>query len=257
MYRERLFSVHFFYLLCMEKHALITGAAKRIGKALANHLAKNGWSIAIHYNHSSKEAETLKEELLHKYPTRKFYTVKADLSNMKEVQKLIPNVIKQMGSISLLINNASIFEASEIKETTPELFTRNMQINFTAPFFLTRDFAGLSVHGLIINFVDTRVTTNKNSHAAYSLAKKSLWELTKMTAYEFGPEIRANAIAPGVTLPPPGGNDSDLMKMAKHIPMQKPSGIEPILKSVDYIIDNDHLTGQLLFCDGGENIGKL
>jgi pteridine reductase len=241
----------------MEKHALITGAAKRVGKAIANHLAKNGWSIAIHYNRSSKEAETLKEELSQKYPTQNFYTVKANLSDMKEVQNLISNVKKQMGSISLLVNNASIFEASEIKETTLELFARNMQINFTAPFFLTRDFAEASNHGLIINFVDTRITTNKNSHAAYTMAKKSLWELTKMTAYEFGPLIRANAIAPGVTLPPPGGNDSDLLKMAKHIPMQKPSGIEPILKSIDYIIDNDHLTGQLLFCDGGENIGKF
>jgi NAD(P)-dependent dehydrogenase (short-subunit alcohol dehydrogenase family) len=241
----------------MEKHALVTGAAKRVGKAITNHLAKKGWSIAIHYNRSSKEAEILKEELSQKYPKQNFYTVKANLSKMKDVQKLISDVKKLMGSIFLLVNNASIFEASEIKETTSELFARNMQINFTAPFFLTRDFAKISEHGLIINFADTRITTNKNSHAAYTLAKKSLWELTKMTAYEFGPSIRANAIAPGVTLPPPDGNDSDLLQMAKHIPMRKPSGIEPILKSIDYIIENDHLTGQLLFCDGGENIGKL
>lgn len=241
----------------MEKHALITGASKRVGKAVTNHLAENGWSVAIHYNRSSKEAEILKKELSQKYPKQNFYTVKANLSEMKEVLKLISEVKKQMGNIFLLVNNASIFEASEIKETTSELFARNMQINFTAPFFLTRDFAEISERGLIINFADTRITTNKSSHAAYTLAKKSLWELTKMTAYEFGPSIRANAIAPGVTLPPPGGNDSDLLQMAKHTPMKKPSGIEPILKSIDYIIENDHLTGQLLFCDGGENIGKL
>ncbi|HKK81977.1 MAG TPA: SDR family NAD(P)-dependent oxidoreductase [Prolixibacteraceae bacterium] len=241
----------------MEKHALITGGAKRVGKAIANHLAKNGWSITIHYNHSSKEAEKLKEELSQAYTAQNFYAVKANLSDMKDVLKLIPKVKKQMGSISLLVNNASIFEASAIKETTPELFERNMQINFTAPFFLTRDFAIASSSGIIINFVDTRITTNKNSHAAYTMAKKSLWELTKMSAFEFGPEIRVNAIAPGVTLPPPGGNDSDLLQMAKHLPMQKPSGIDPILRSIDYIIVNDHLTGQLLFCDGGENLGKI
>lgn len=240
----------------MEKNALITGAAKRIGKNIANHLATKGWNIAIHYNHSKKEAEELKQKLKTKYPLQKFVCVQANLEVSTEVDTLLTRANDLMGSISLLANNASVFDASIIDKTSHQLFTRNMQINFAAPFFLIQHFALQTEYGCVINTVDTRITTNQNSHAAYTISKKALWELTKMAALEYSPKIRVNAIAPGVTIPPPGGSEDELWEMASRIPMQKPSGIAPILKSIDFIIENTHLTGQLLFCDGGENIGK-
>jgi NAD(P)-dependent dehydrogenase (short-subunit alcohol dehydrogenase family) len=131
-----------------------------------------------------------------------------------------------------------------------------MDVNLKAPFLLIRDFATYCKKGNIINFVDTRITSNKSDFSAYSLSKKGLWDLTKMAALEYAPEIRVNAIAPGVTLAPEDESETYLLNLAKSIPMKRPGGLEPILKSVGYILENHHLTGQLLFADGGENLGN-
>lgn len=240
----------------MKQTALITGASKRIGKAITEHLAEKGWNVAIHFNSSEKSAKELVTFLSKKYPQQKFALFQTNLAEISEIQKLIQKVISEFGKIDLLINNASIFDASYIKETSVELFDSQFNVNLKAPFFLVRDFANLCKSGNIINFVDTRVISNKSNFAAYSLSKKALWELTKMAALEFAPLIRVNAIAPGVTLPPDDKDKKYLLELAKNIPMKKPGGLEPIIRSLDFILDNDHLTGQLLFADGGENLGQ-
>ncbi len=240
----------------MNHTALITGASKRVGKALAEHLASKGWNIIIHFNSSEKPAEKLENELRQKYPQQKFGRVKANLAIESEVERVIPLVVSEFGPLDLLVNNASVFNPGYLKETDAQLFDSQINVNLKAPFLLMRDFASHCKKGNIINFVDTRITTNKSNFAAYSLSKKGLWELTKMAALEFAPEIRVNAIAPGVTLPPEDKDEKYLWNLAKNIPMKKPGGLEPILKSLDFILENDHLTGQLLFADGGENLGQ-
>jgi NAD(P)-dependent dehydrogenase (short-subunit alcohol dehydrogenase family) len=240
----------------MNKTALITGASKRVGRALAEHLASKGWNIAIHFNSSEKPAEELENNLRQKYSQQKFGRLKANLANENEVERIIPLVVSEFGTFGLLVNNASVFNPAYLKETDAKLFDNQMNVNFKAPFLLIRDFANHCKEGNIINFVDTRVTSNKSNFAAYSLSKKGLWDLTKMAALEFAPKIRVNAIAPGVTLPPEDKNEEYLWNLAKNIPMKKPGGLIPILKSLDFILENDHLTGQLLFADGGENLGQ-
>ncbi len=240
----------------MSNTALITGASKRIGNAISNHLAKKGWNVIIHYNHSASEAQKLVEGLSVQFPNQKFNTVQANLANIDEVLGLVKNALSKAGSINLLVNNASVFDPSYLIETDVELYDLQFDVNVRAPFFLIRDFANHCKKGNVINFVDTRVTSNKSNFAAYSLSKKALWDLTKMAALELSPEIRVNAIAPGVTLPPEDEDENYLDKLAQNIPMKKPGGLEPILKSLDYILDNHHLTGQLLFADGGENLGQ-
>lgn len=240
----------------MNKTALITGASKRVGKAIAEHLAGKGWSVIIHFNSSEKPAQELKNALSRKFPGQNFNTIQANLSDESEVEKIIPQVAEKTGRFDLLINNASVFEPGYLAETNAGLFNSQMDVNLKAPFLLIRDFAKHCKNGNIINFVDTRITTSKSNFAAYSLSKKGLWELTKMAALELSPEIRVNAIAPGVTLPPEDKDESYLENLAKNIPMKKPGGLVPILKSIDYILENEHLTGQLLFVDGGENLGK-
>lgn len=244
------------YLFDMKKTALITGASKRIGRAVAEHLAAKGWRIIIHYHSSGKSATAFSDELKQKYPEQLFGTAKADLSDEKEIAALIPDVVSRFGVFGLLINNASVFDAGSVKKTEFEFFDNQIRVNLKAPFFLMRDFANICKAGNIINFVDTRITTNKTNFAAYSLSKKGLWELTKMAALEFAPEIRVNAIAPGVTLAPEDKDESYLQNLAAATPMKKPGGVDPVLKSIDYILENDHLTGQLLFADGGENLGQ-
>lgn len=240
----------------MNNTALITGASKRVGKSLAEHLASKGWNIVIHFNSSEKPAEELENELRKKYPQQKFGRVKANLAETNEVEKLIPLVVSEFGVFDLLVNNASVFNPGYLKETDVQLFENQIDVNMKAPFILMRDFAARCKKGNIINFVDTRITTNKSNFAAYSLSKKGLWELTKMAALEFAPAIRVNGIAPGVTLPPEDKDENYLWNLAKNIPMKKPGGLVPVLKSLDYILENDHLTGQLLYADGGENLGQ-
>jgi NAD(P)-dependent dehydrogenase (short-subunit alcohol dehydrogenase family) len=240
----------------MKQTALITGASKRVGKAIADHLAEKGWNIAIHFNSSVKPAKVLVNELSSKYPQQKFHVFKVNLSNIDEVINLIPNVLEGFGEIHLLVNNASVFDSGYLKSTTSELYDEQMNVNLKAPFFLIRDFGNLCKQGNIINFVDTRVTSNKSNFTAYSLSKKGLWNLTQMAALELAPEIRVNAIAPGVTLAPEEKDEKYLHNLAQNIPMKKPGGLDPIIKSVDFILEDDHLTGQLIFADGGENLGR-
>lgn len=239
----------------MNKTALITGAAKRVGKAMADHLASQGWNIAIHYNSSELEVRLFCDELTRAYPNQQFEIFKANLNLPEEVELLIPQVIQKMQGIDLLINNASVFEPAKLVDTTAGFLDRQMNVNFKAPFILIRDFAQILKSGVVVNFVDTRIVTNQSNFAAYSISKKALWELTKMAALEFGPDIRVNAIAPGLTLPPEEKGEDYLLKLAEKIAMKRPGGLEPILKSLDFILNNDYLTGQLLFCDGGENLG--
>jgi len=239
----------------MKQTALITGSAKRIGRAIAEHLAAEGWNLALHYNTSGKAAKHLQDELQLQYPEQTFVLFQSNLQNPFAVEKLVSEVIREIGSLHMLVNNASAFEQGLIKETAFDLLDRQMMVNFRAPFLLMREFARLAGSGQIINLVDTRITSNKSDYAAYSISKKALWELTKMSAVEFAPDIRVNAIAPGATLPPEDKPEHYLWKIAEKIPMKKPGGLEPIIKSLDYILNNEHLTGQLLFCDGGENLG--
>jgi NAD(P)-dependent dehydrogenase (short-subunit alcohol dehydrogenase family) len=238
----------------MKKTALITGSAKRIGREIALHLAKNGWDLALHFNRSEDAVNQLKKELKAKYPESNFQVFQADLSSNPEIEMLVPEVIESFEQLNLLVNNASVFEPSNLEDTSIDFLNQQMQINLYAPILLMRDLGKYSKKGSIINFVDTRITSNSSDYFAYSLSKKALWEATKMAAVEFAPNIRVNAIAPGAILPPEGKEESYLSSIAEKTPMKSITGIKPILQSIDYIIENENLTGQLVFCDGGANL---
>ena len=240
----------------MKKTAFITGSSKRVGRAITERLASQGWNVIIHYHLSEKEAQELEMILQEKYPDQKFSRIKANLSVELEVERLTPALVSEHGPFDLLINNASVFDRGYLANTSSTLFNSQINVNLKAPFILMRDFANLCKKGNIINLVDTRITNNKSNFAAYSLAKKGLWDLTQMAALEFATEIRVNAIAPGVSIPPEDKDEDYIWKLAQNIPMKKPSGIEPILKSLDFILDNNNLTGQLIFADSGEKLGK-
>ena len=238
----------------MAKVALITGSAVRLGREIAQHLANNGWDIALHYRTSSKDVSDFETELKTSFPEQRFYTFQTDLGDSDQTHKLIKLVIERFGQLDLLINSASIFESSPFKETSADSLVRHSQVNFVSPFILMRDFANDASNGQIINIVDTRITNNKSDYLSYSLSKKSLWELTKMAALELAPHFRVNAIAPGAILAPAGKDQHYLEKVADLTPMKTPSGVISILKSIDYIIENEDLTGQLIFCDGGAQL---
>ncbi|WP_209319744.1 SDR family oxidoreductase [Ancylomarina longa] len=237
-----------------QKSALITGAAKRIGKSIALHLAANGYGIAIHYNQSKKSALALQAELQDRYPQQKFKIFQCDLGDTNQLENFIDRVMQHFDSLTVLVNNASVFEPGRLRETSVQLLNNQLDVNLKAPFILSRDYAMNNKYGNIINLLDTRITSNNSSYAAYSLSKVALSYFTKMAALEFAPNIRVNAIALGATLAPEGMGIEYLNSLAAKTPMKITGGIEPILQSLDYILTNDNLTGQILFCDGGEQL---
>jgi len=238
----------------MAKVALITGSARRLGREIAHHLANMGWDLALHYRTSSDEIVDFEKELKSGFPDQRFNAFQADLGDISQTEKLISQVFEKFGHLDLLINSASIFEPSYLKETSVEKLNHSWQVNLVAPFILMRDFTNNSANGQIINIVDTRITKNKSDFFSYSLSKKSLWEMTKMAALELAPAFRVNAIAPGAILAPKGKDEHYLEKIADLTPMKTPSGVIAVLRSIDYIITNEDLTGQLIFCDGGAQL---
>ncbi len=237
--------------------ALITGAAKRLGKAIALKCAERGINVMIHYNSSENEAESLKKELLKKHPSIKVEIIKADLSNPDEFLDLVKKTQKIFPDLNILVNSASIFEEDNFKNVSLEFYNKILTTNLTAPFFLCQQFANIVSEGLIINFLDSRITKNKTDHFVYSLFKKSLKDLTEMLAKELAPRIRVNAIAPGAVLPPPGKTWDSISYLLPTIPLQKWGSEEDIVKAFEIFLDNLYLNGQIIFVDGGQHVNIM
>ena len=236
----------------MAKAALVTGGAKRIGRTIALALAEESYDIALHHGTSAAEAEKTAGEI--RQLGVECLTFRCDLAHEQEVLSLLPRVVGKMPGLEILVNNAAIFEKGKIAETEPDFYRRHLAINFTAPYFLSRDFARICKKGLIINLLDTRVASNDFDYAVYTITKKALAELTKISAREFAPDIRVNAIALGIILPPTGGDRHSFEKMALKIPLKKTGGLDCVVQSVKFILKNDFLTGQFIYLDGGENL---
>ena len=234
------------------KAALITGGAKRIGKAIALHLAQNGYDIALHYNTSKKEANLVKNEI--NKLGRKCSLYKCNLLNTKELTSLIKEVKKSFPNLSLLINNASIFEEEKFLKTDLSFLDRHLNVNFKAPFFLSQSFAKYCKKGQIINLLDANVTRSKTKYFAYNLSKKMLFEFTKMSAVELAPQIRVNAIAPGPILSPPGKDLNYLQKKGLIVPLQKKGEVKNIIQCIRFLVENNYVTGQCIFVDGGKHL---
>ncbi len=234
---------------------LITGAAKRIGRALAELFAGRGWEVVIHYNNSASSAQDLSAYLQNKYSDRHFPTVKADLSDAgKSVKLLMDELPAPIKGLDALINCASVFEPSSLAETDDQLWRQQMTVNFETPFKLMQTFYNNYGKGSIVNILDTRIVNNNWSHAAYSLSKKALMELTRMAALEWAPEVRVNGVAPGPVLPPPGKEATYLKKVIADTPLQRVVGLDELAESVWFLVANSAITGQIIFCDSGAHL---
>ena len=236
----------------MSKAALVTGGGKRLGKAISIRLAERGYDIAIHYNHSDKDAEDTAELIRSK--GRKAQAFQANLSEMNQVRNLVPSVVEVFPECCILVNSASIFEDIAFSDVTEEIFDRDFNTNFKAPFFLSQDFSKQNSSELIINMLDMRINKVETNHFPYNLTKKALRDFTMMAAKELGPKIRVNGICPGPILPPPDKGIEYLEKIAENTPLQKPGNPDYIVSAVEYILDNPFVTGQCLFVDGGQHL---
>lgn len=232
--------------------ALVTGGAKRIGKAICLSLSSRGYKIALHYHKSDAQAKSVAKTIWQKGGTCK--TFSCDLSDEQQAAALIPSVLKEFSRLDVLINNASIFEPATIRNSKPALLDRHFAVNFKAPYVLTTQFAAKCQKGHIINILDTHITDNKTSYATYLLSKKALGELTKLSALELAPHIRVNGIAPGLIFPPAHARAGYLEKLAKKIPLKKKGSIDQITQTIEFLMNNPYVTGQIIFNDGGEHL---
>ena len=233
--------------------ALITGAAKRIGRATALALADEGVNVVVHYNQSSAEAEEVAG--LARQKGVGAWTLRADLAEADQAADLVGRATDRAGAIDVLVNNASTFHPSRLAEVAVDDMLSDLQVNALAPFVLARTLAAQQREGAIVNFLDCRIAEYDASHAAYNLSKRTLFTLTRMMALAFAPSVRVNAVAPGLILPPPGTDESYLRKMAPtDNPLQRIGALTGITDAVVFLLRSPFVTGQVIFVDGGRHV---
>lgn len=236
----------------MKGTALVTGGARRIGRTIALTLAEKGYDIALHYCSSENDAHAIKHEI--ENAGRKCSLFQGNFEDMKQVASLVTAVFELFPDCNLLINNASIFERATLTETDEQLFDRHFNINFKAPFFLSREFAKHCGEGQIINILDSKITSKFTEYFVYTLTKKALFEFTGMAARELGPNIRVNGVCPGLIMPPPGKDEAWLDKMGKHLPLQQRGDPESVTAAISFLTESRFVTGEWIFVDGGEHL---
>ncbi len=239
----------------MNNVALITGAAKRIGKGIALRLSKKNWKIAIHYNYSSKEANELAEQISNEGFEAKIF--QADLSEGANSKKLIEDICSHFGYLNCLINNASVFERDEINNISIESWDEHINSNLRSPILLTKYFEKQlpeTMKGNIINIVDQRVWNLTPHFISYTLSKTGLWNFTQISALALSPRIRVNAIGPGPILPSSRQTKDDFQKQVSSTPLGIASTVDDICNAVEFIIGSNGLTGQMIALDGGAHL---
>ena len=237
------------------KNLLITGAATRVGKAIALHFAERGWNIALHYFRSSSKAKKLKKII--EQNLVKVVLIKADLKNPKQVEKVIPLARKKLGTIDCLINNAALFEKDDIANFTTKSWNDHLNINLLAPTILTKQFAKQASKKTvtnIINIIDQRIFNLTPFFMSYTISKSGLQTLTKTMAMRLGPNIKVNAIAPGPTIKSKRQTDRHFRNQVRSTLLKKSVRLEDICDTIEFLINNNSVTGQIIAVDSGQNL---
>lgn len=232
--------------------ALITGGAIRVGLHFAKTLAAQGYDIAIHYNSSTQQAKEAVAAISALGVQCKAYAF--DFLADGDPSGLISQVARDFPHLSVLVNGASIYNAAPIAETSREMLESEFRVNFFAPYMLCGAFAREVSAGNIINILDNKIAFQQYQYGAYLSSKKALAELTRMAAMEFAPRIRVNGIAPGVIMPGVTRSDAYIAWRAQGIPLKRQGSADELSKALLYILDNEYITGQHLFVDGGESL---
>lgn len=241
--------------------ALITGAGKRVGKAIALHLGGQGVMIAVHYRNSQDAAEETAETI--RAAGGSAATVRADLESEEETAGLIDAAAGALGTApTILINSASCFEHDDVTSVTAESWSRHMQVNLRAPLVLSQCFAanlpdgapGDNAHGNIINILDQRVWRLTPDFTSYTVSKSALWTLTRTLAQGLAPRIRVNAVGPGPVLASRHQSAESFAREARAVPLQKGASPEEIARTISFILESQSITGQMIALDGGQHL---
>lgn len=233
--------------------ALVTGAGQRLGRAVALELARAGWGVVVHYRNSADEAEAVADEA--RALGGAAVTVRADLGDPAERHALIGKAIEAAGApLSALVNSAAIFEHDTIDTLSEALLQRHIAVNALTPSLLAREFAEAlpeDARGAIVNFLDFKLASPYPDHFSYTLSKYALSGATDLLARALAPRVRVNAVAPGYVLPAPGQSDADFQRLRDDTPLHRGPHPEEIASAVRFLIENQAVTGQTIYVDGG------
>ncbi len=234
------------------KTALVTGAGKRVGRAVALALAGEGVNIVAHYHNSRAEAEELCREIAQ--CNVRAWAIAADLSVAEEYENLITRAHELAGTLDILVNNASIFPADTLDTVTRASMIANLEVNAWAPFVLSRDFAQRYGRGKIINMLDSRLRGYDWTHVSYIISKHAFEQLTRMCALQYAPHITVNGVGPGLILPPPGEDISYIERLQHTVPLQRTGDPQDLADAVVFLAKSNYITGTTIYVDGGRHL---
>jgi NAD(P)-dependent dehydrogenase (short-subunit alcohol dehydrogenase family) len=244
--------------------ALVTGAGRRLGRALALALAEDGWDVAVHYHGSEAEAEEVVAAI--RALGRRAGTFRADLLDEGEIAALVPRVTTELGAPTMLVNNASIFEHDSLASATRESWDRHMMSNLRAPFVLTQAVAARApdpvpdargepvAQAQVVNLIDQRVLKPTPGFMTYSIAKAGLWWFTRTAAQALAPRLRVNAIGPGPTLRGERQSEARFAAQRAGTILGRGADEEAIVRALRYLASAVSVTGQLICVDGGQHL---
>ena len=245
--------------------ALVTGAGARLGRASALYLAGRGYDVAVHYASSATGAQAVVEEITGM--GRKAVALRADLLTESETVQLVPSAVDALGPLSVLVNNASIFEHDTFANGTRESWDRHMESNLRAPFVLTQAFAAQVAdplidpvgepvaQGLVLNMIDQRVHKLTPEFTSYTIAKMGLWAMTRTAAQGLAPRVRVNGIGPGPTLQGTNQTEDQFARQRAATVLERGVNPDDITAALGYFLDAKAVTGQMLSVDGGQHLG--
>lgn len=239
----------------MSEIAIVTGAAKRMGRDIALALSRAGYAVAVHYNGSEADAAALVQTIAAE--GRKAKAFAADLADWRAASGLVGRVVAEFGAPSLLVNCAALFLPDTAADFAEERWRRQFAVNLEAPVLLSQAFAAAlpaGASGAIVNIIDQRVMRPTPKNFSYTLAKSALWTATQTMAQTFAPRIRVNAIGPGPTFPNWQDGEDGLRREALNIPLEKAVAGQEIAEAVLYLARAKSVTGVLLCVDGGQHL---
>lgn len=238
--------------------ALVTGAAKRIGRQIALDLAAEGWDLAVHYHRSQEEAESLVREL--RANGVRAMAIGCDLGDPQAVQRLVPECQHRLGTLSLLVNNAAMFEYDDIDSLSAEGWARHEAVNLRAPVLLARAFAKQvpkEATGCVINLLDQKIFNLNPDYFSYTVSKLALEGATRLLALALAPRVRVCGIAPGITLHSGRQSEHNFERAHRMAPLGQSSRPSDISQAVRYLTAASAVTGTTLVVDGGQHLWPL
>lgn len=240
----------------LPRGALVTGAGKRIGRAIALDLAAHGFAVAVHYNGSAEAAHGVVAEIAAQGGSA--VALQADLADEAAVERLIPAAVAALGPVGVLVNNASSFDYDSIASATRAGWDRHMEANLRAPFVLIQQFAAqlpATAEGAVVNLLDQRVWNLTPHFVTYTLSKAALWTLTQTLALALAPRIRVNGIGPGPTLPSTHQTEAQFAQQCAAMPLGRGTSPDEIVAAVRFLLQARAMTGQMVALDGGQHLG--